>query len=53
MYAKFAFGPVMAPFACSVEGAADVYVLHAFHKKSQRTSALDLSKGKARYKLIP
>lgn len=36
-----------------VESATDVYVLHAFQKKSQRTSALDLEKGKARYKLIP
>ena len=36
-----------------VESATDVYVLHAFQKKSQRTSVLDLEKGKARYKLIP
>ena len=36
-----------------VESATDVYVLHAFQKKSQRTSALDLEKGKSRYKLIP
>ena len=36
-----------------VESATDVYVLHAFQKKSQRTSALDLEQGKACYKLIP
>lgn len=36
-----------------VESATDVYVLHAFQKKSQRTSAQDLEKGKSRYKLIP
>ena len=30
-----------------------VYVLHAFQKKTQRTSKQDLDKGKARYKLIP
>ncbi len=36
-----------------VEGATDVYVLHAFQKKTQRTSALDLEKGRVRYKLIP
>jgi phage-related protein len=36
-----------------VENATDVYVLHAFQKKTQRTSALDLEKGRARYKLIP
>ena len=35
-----------------VEGPSDVYVLHAFQKKSQRTSALDLAKGKARFNLI-
>jgi len=36
-----------------VERATDVYVLHAFQKKTQRTSAQDIAKGKARYKLIP
>jgi phage-related protein len=36
-----------------VESATDVYVLHAFQKKTQRTSAQDIAKGKARYKLIP
>jgi phage-related protein len=36
-----------------VESATDVYVLHAFQKKSQRTSAQDIAKGRARYKLIP
>lgn len=36
-----------------VESATDVYVLHAFQKKSQRTSAKDIAKGKARYKLVP
>ena len=36
-----------------VESDTDVYVLHAFQKKSQRTSALDIAKGKTRYKLIP
>ena len=36
-----------------VESASEVYVLHTFQKKSQRTSALDLAKGKARFKLIP
>ncbi len=36
-----------------VESAAAVYVLHAFQKKTQRTSQQDLDKGKARYKLIP
>ena len=30
-----------------------VVVLHAFQKKTQRTSKQDLDKGKARYKLIP
>lgn len=36
-----------------VESATDVYVLHAFQKKTQRTSPKDIDKGKARYKLIP
>jgi phage-related protein len=36
-----------------VEGATDVYVLHAFQKKSQETSILDLEKGRSRYRLIP
>ena len=36
-----------------VENATDVYVLHAFVKKSQRTTATDLEKGRSRYKLIP
>lgn len=36
-----------------VEDVAAVYVLHAFQKKTQRTSQQDLDKGKARYKLIP
>ncbi|WP_170298345.1 type II toxin-antitoxin system RelE/ParE family toxin [Pseudoxanthomonas jiangsuensis] len=36
-----------------VESATDVYVLHAFQKKSQKTAASDLEKGKARYRLIP
>lgn len=38
---------------CVVEGRKDVYVLHAFQKKTQRTASRDLDKGKARYKLIP
>ena len=36
-----------------VESATAVYVLHAFHKKTQQTSAQDIEKGRARYKLIP
>jgi len=36
-----------------VESATDVYVLHAFQKKTQRTAPHDLAKGKARCKLIP
>ena len=36
-----------------VDSATDVYVLHAFQKKTQKTSAQDLEKGRARYKLIP
>lgn len=36
-----------------VESGTDVYVLHAFQKKSQRTSKRDIAKGQTRYKLIP
>lgn len=36
-----------------VENATAVYVLHAFQKKSQKTSIRDIEKGRARYKLIP
>lgn len=36
-----------------VESGDAVYVLHAFQKKTQRTSKQDLDKGKTRYKLIP
>ena len=36
-----------------VESGDAVYVLHAFQKKTQRTSKQDLDMGKARYKLIP
>jgi phage-related protein len=36
-----------------VVSATDVYVLHAFQKRTQRTSAQDIAKGRARYKLIP
>lgn len=36
-----------------VESGTDVYVLHAFQKKTQRTAKQDLDKGRARYKLIP
>ena len=36
-----------------VESATDVYVLHAFQKKSQKTTARDIEKGKSRYRLIP
>jgi phage-related protein len=36
-----------------VESAHDVYVLHVFQKKTERTSAQDIEKGRARYKLIP
>ena len=36
-----------------VESQTDVYVLHAFQKKAQRTAKQDLDKGRARYKLIP
>ncbi len=35
-----------------VESDTDVYVLHAFQKKTQRTSPQDIAKGTARYKLI-
>ena len=34
-----------------VESETDVYVLHAFQKKTQRTSPKDIEKGKVRYKL--
>ena len=36
-----------------VESATDVYVLHAFQKKTQKTSPRDIEKGRTRYKLIP
>lgn len=36
-----------------VESATDVYVLHAFQKKTQKTSRKDIETGRARYKLIP
>ena len=36
-----------------VESATDVYVLHAFQKKTQKTASKEIEKGKARYKLIP
>lgn len=36
-----------------VENATDVYVLHAFQKKTQGTPKKDLSKARSRYKLIP
>lgn len=36
-----------------VEDAANVYVLHAFQKKSRRTSPKDLAKARARYRSIP
>ena len=36
-----------------VESATDVYVLHAFQKKSQKTTARDIEKGKSRSRLIP
>ena len=35
-----------------VESEAAVYVLHAFHKKTQETAKADIDKGKTRYKLI-
>lgn len=34
-----------------VESSSDVYVLHAFQKKTQKTPKHDIDKGKARYKL--
>ena len=37
----------------AVDGAHDVYVLHVFQKKTERTAALDIEKGRARYKLVP
>ncbi|MBK8285488.1 MAG: type II toxin-antitoxin system RelE/ParE family toxin [Ahniella sp.] len=36
-----------------VESATAVFVLHAFQKKSQRTSLRDIDLGKARFKMIP
>lgn len=36
-----------------VEDESKVYVLHAFVKKTQKTSKPDIDKGKARYRLIP
>lgn len=36
-----------------VESSTDVYVLHAFQKKTQRTSIHNIAKGKSRYELIP
>lgn len=36
-----------------VESANDVYVLHVFQKKTEKTAAHDIQKGRARYKLIP
>ncbi len=36
-----------------VESATAVFVLHAFQKKSLRTSMQDLEMGKARFKMIP
>jgi phage-related protein len=36
-----------------VESAHDVYILHVFQKKTERTQARDIEKGRARYKLIP
>lgn len=36
-----------------VESATDVYVLHAFQKKTRKTPVKDIEKGKARYRLIP
>ena len=37
----------------AVESATDVYVLHAFQKKTRKTPVKDIEKGKARYRLIP
>ena len=36
-----------------VESATDVYVLHAFQKKTQKTAKADLELARRRYKLIP
>jgi phage-related protein len=36
-----------------VESAHDVYILHVFQKKTERTPPRDIEKGRARYKLIP
>lgn len=36
-----------------VESAHDIYVLHVFQKKTERTLARDIEKGRARYKLMP
>lgn len=36
-----------------VESASDVYVLHAFQKKSEQTRAADVEKARSRYHLIP
>ena len=36
-----------------VENATDVYVLHAFQKKTQKTSKADIDTGKRRYASIP
>lgn len=36
-----------------VESATDVFVLHVFQKKSERTAPRDIQKGRSRYRLIP
>lgn len=36
-----------------VESAMAIYVLHAFQKKSRKTSRQDIEKGITRYRLIP
>jgi phage-related protein len=36
-----------------VASADAVYVLHAFQKKTQKTTQRDIEKGKARYRLMP
>lgn len=36
-----------------VESASDIYVLHVFQKKSERTSPKDIEMGRTRYRLIP
>jgi phage-related protein len=36
-----------------VESATDVYVLHAFQKKTERTRHSDIVLGRSRYRLIP